>query len=320
MGAAVSLATAPLSMMATCCGSLAGSCAASLCCRACSCSCVATTRVASIFYISVIMTFAFGAWFFRDQGGDIVLGGGYNATAASILDRVAHASQHGALDYWNKRFYCAPAHPSGLILCCANVCSGVFSVYRFSFTLCVFFALLTSVPARPRPMRARWPRLPTAPSPLGSLGSRPPTHWHSPPFLPPHRSLARNSHTFPPSLLRQSVHRWQHQVRRASPPRLLVPQGASRPPHLARPPRPYPPRHAVTSPFVGAPCGRVSERAMRKPVAPAAHAVSCGPRPVQCVVTRVSATAFVTLLLHLSTAVVYRSREPARNPASCVLV
>jgi len=143
MGAAVSLATAPLSMAATCCGSLAGSCAASLCCRACSCACVATTRVASIFYVSVLMVFVFGAWFFRDQGGDIVLGGGYNATAASILDRVAHASQHGALDYWNKRFYCAPAHPSGLILCCANVCSGVFSVYRFSFTLCIFFAALT---------------------------------------------------------------------------------------------------------------------------------------------------------------------------------
>lgn len=59
-----------------------------------------------------------------------------------MLDLAAHASASQAYDYWNKRFYCAPAHHSGFIVCCANVCSGVYAVYRVSFTLCLFFAFL----------------------------------------------------------------------------------------------------------------------------------------------------------------------------------
>jgi len=142
MGAAVSLATAPLSMAATCCGSICGSCAASMICKACGCSCVATHKMTSGLYIAILMVFTLLAVIFRYSGGDIVIGGTYNATADSILDKIAKSSTQGALNYWNERFYCAPAHPTGLIVCCANECGGVFAVYRFSFTLCLFFAFL----------------------------------------------------------------------------------------------------------------------------------------------------------------------------------
>ena len=143
MGAVVSLATAPLSMAATCCGSLFGSCAASMLCKACSCSCVASNRVTSAIYIVILMTFVGTAWLFKTEGGDIVIGGGSNTTEASILDRAASIAGAGALHYWNDRFYCAPAHPHAIaIICCANTCGGVFAVYRFSFVLCLFFAFL----------------------------------------------------------------------------------------------------------------------------------------------------------------------------------
>jgi len=48
-------------------------------------------------------------------------------------------------NWWNQRFGCAPAHPDGWIICCAQTCSGPFAVYRFSFTLCVFFAVMALV-------------------------------------------------------------------------------------------------------------------------------------------------------------------------------
>jgi len=143
MGAMVSLATAPLSMMATCCGSLVGSCAASMICKACSCYCVASPRVTSCFYVGTLMLFVFLAICFRNQDGDIVIGGSYNSSEASIIHEAASYSAQAALDYWNSRSSCGPAHPSGLVVCCANVCSGVYVVYRFSFTLCCFFAFLT---------------------------------------------------------------------------------------------------------------------------------------------------------------------------------
>jgi len=142
MGAVVSLATAPLSMAATCCGSICGSCAASMLCKACACSCVATQKMSSILYIGILMTFTMLALLFRYEGGDIVIGGTYNATAESIIDNMARKSTQGALNYWNDRFSCAPAHPTGIIVCCQNECGGVFAVYRYSFTLCLFFAFL----------------------------------------------------------------------------------------------------------------------------------------------------------------------------------
>merc|ERR1719164_266449 len=49
----------------------------------------------------------------------------------------------GIRSSWNGRFWCASKHPSGWVICCEDVCVGVYSVYRFSFALCLFFAFLT---------------------------------------------------------------------------------------------------------------------------------------------------------------------------------
>lgn len=149
MGAAISLATAPLSMAATCCGSIFGTCAASMICKACACSCVATRKTTSCIYIAILMVFTMFALIFEKSGGDIVIGGSYNQTEASIIDKMARGSAQQAASYWNDRFSCAKAHPTGLIVCCANECGGVFAVYRFSFTLCLFFAFLLCAAARP---------------------------------------------------------------------------------------------------------------------------------------------------------------------------
>ena len=147
MGAVLSLAAAPIGMMGTCCGSLLGSCAASLACKACSCACAVSQRTASILYIVLLFMSVLASLSFRYSGGDIVIGGSSNETIESDLIQqmkdaaVDHAVSSGQ-DWWNQRFGCAPAHPGGWIICCASTCSGDFSVYRFSFTLCLFFASL----------------------------------------------------------------------------------------------------------------------------------------------------------------------------------
>ena len=103
---------APMAMAATCCGSVLGSCAASMLCKACSCYCVASPRIASGFYFGVLMFFAFFAMLLRFDGGDIVLGGDYNSTVSdSIINHAAHMGTAGALEYWNSRTECAPARP-----------------------------------------------------------------------------------------------------------------------------------------------------------------------------------------------------------------
>ena len=147
MGAVLSLAAAPIGMMGTCCGSILGSCAASLACKACSCACAVSQRTASILYIMLLFMSVLASLSFRYSGGDIVIGGSSNETIESDLIQqmkdaaVDHAVSSGQ-DWWNQRFGCAPAHPGGWIICCASTCSGDFSVYRFSFTLCLFFASL----------------------------------------------------------------------------------------------------------------------------------------------------------------------------------
>ena len=147
MGAVLSLAAAPIGMMGTCCGSILGSCAASLACKACSCACAVSQRTSSILYISLLTVSVLASLSFRYSGGDIVIGGSSNETIESDLIQqmkyaaVDHTISSGQ-DWWNQRFGCAPAHPGGWIICCANTCSGDFSVYRFSFTLCLFFAAL----------------------------------------------------------------------------------------------------------------------------------------------------------------------------------
>lgn len=143
MGALIS---APLSMAATCGGSLLGSCCASMACKACSCACTLTQRVSSFVYLGLVYIFLIAAYTFKYQGGPIVIGGSTNATESSILDKMRHAAMDQTVgqisDRWNSNFWCAPRYPTGIIICCEDVCGGDFAVYRFSFTLCLFFASL----------------------------------------------------------------------------------------------------------------------------------------------------------------------------------
>lgn len=141
MGALIS---APISMAMTCCGSLVGSCCASLTCKACSCACLVPGRIASFVYLATLATFVFFALITRYDGGDIVFGGGYNASEASLMDQAQHWAKQGTgwNHEWNSRFWCAARHPDGWVVCCEDVCGGVYGVYRFSFALCLFFAFL----------------------------------------------------------------------------------------------------------------------------------------------------------------------------------
>jgi len=141
MGALIS---APIGMAMTCCGSLIGSCCASLTCRACSCACLVPSRIASFVYISLLTACVFFGLIMRYQGGDVVIGGGYNASEASAMDQMQHWAQKGTgiSSSWNSKFWCAPRHPDAWVICCEDVCGGSFAVYRFSFALCLFFAFL----------------------------------------------------------------------------------------------------------------------------------------------------------------------------------
>jgi hypothetical protein len=147
MGAVLSLAAAPIGMMGTCCGSILGSCAASMACKACSCTCAVPNKLAKYFYNALLVVTCIAAVFFKCLGGDIVIGGTTNATVEQSLEQqiknaVTDHAKSSSQDWWNDRFGCAAAHPDGWIICCRSTCGGVFSVYRFSFTLCVFFATL----------------------------------------------------------------------------------------------------------------------------------------------------------------------------------
>ena len=143
------LLSAPL----TCCGSLLGSCAATAACKACSCACTVSRQTSSIIYVVIMVCTTFMAIGFRYSDQDIVIGGSTNETEEqSLIDQAksyidgGHVKDEGQ-KWWNERFGCAPAHPTGWIICCANTCAGVYSVYRFSFMLCVFFAAMALLTA-----------------------------------------------------------------------------------------------------------------------------------------------------------------------------
>jgi len=82
------------------------------------------------------------ALMFRYDGGDIVLGGHSNNTAGKLIDSAMHLALEGGEAYWNSRFWCAPQHPGGWIICCSDKCGGVYAVYRFSFALAAFFGIM----------------------------------------------------------------------------------------------------------------------------------------------------------------------------------
>lgn len=143
------LLSAPL----TCCGSLLGSCAATAACKACSCACAVSQKTSSIIYVVIMVFTTFMAIGFRYSDQDIVIGGSTNQTEEqSLIDQAKSYIDGGKVkdegqQWWNERFGCAPAHPTGWIICCANTCGGVYSVYRFSFMLCVFFAAMVLLTA-----------------------------------------------------------------------------------------------------------------------------------------------------------------------------
>jgi len=113
-------------------------------------------KLTSVIYIVLISLTVIAALLFEFDGGDIVIGGKTNETASvSLTDQMKNAISSGATtapqSFWNDRFWCKERYPHGWIICCEDVCGGVYSVYRFSFVLTLFFgffALLTSVPSR----------------------------------------------------------------------------------------------------------------------------------------------------------------------------
>jgi hypothetical protein len=106
-----------------------------------------------------VYIFLIAAYTFKYQGGPIVIGGSTNATESSILDKMRHAAMDQTVgqisDRWNSNFWCAPRYPTGIIICCEDVCGGDFAVYRFSFTLCLFFAAMTLLCAGTSKLGAR---------------------------------------------------------------------------------------------------------------------------------------------------------------------
>jgi len=143
-----------LSAGLTCLGSLAGGCCASMACKACSCACVMPVRAASVLYISIVSLSLIAALLFEFRGGDIVIGGGTDDDAVKTdeswltkakemaMGAAGSAVTSAPKEFLNKRFWCSKEHPGGWVLCCGDVCGGVFSVYRFSFALAVFFGLM----------------------------------------------------------------------------------------------------------------------------------------------------------------------------------
>ena len=136
------LLSAPLS----CLGSLCGSLTTSLACSACKGQCVTSKKAASGTYIMLIAVTTLVALAFAQNKNDIVLGGSYNKTESDLIEKIKNKAISGAQaapkNLWNQRFWCAPKHPNGWVICCEDTCGGVFSVYRFSWAIAIFFALM----------------------------------------------------------------------------------------------------------------------------------------------------------------------------------
>jgi hypothetical protein len=131
MGIAASIISVPLAGIATCGGSLFGSCCATVACKACSCRCLASTRVSSLMYYLIITIFVSGALITEYHGGDIVLGGQIKNKILDMYTTTKTLVSH-------KENSCPSKYITGWVICCANTCSGAFSVYRFSIALFMF--------------------------------------------------------------------------------------------------------------------------------------------------------------------------------------
>jgi len=121
--------------------------------------CTATSKVASIAYISMIAVFVMFALYTRYDGGDIVIGGtGENSTASSLVDKMMHMAIDQGIHYAYQGQVCDSSYKGGWIVCCADKCGGVYSVYRFSFALFSFFAIMALLTAGTTKFGARMHR------------------------------------------------------------------------------------------------------------------------------------------------------------------
>jgi len=111
--------------MGSCLGSLVGSCCASLACKACSCQCDAGTLFAHYIYVFLITIAAGAALGLRYSGVDLNVG--------------------NSVGGWGTPSVCpGPLPCDGLSysICNSPACTGYWSVYRISFSIAVFFALM----------------------------------------------------------------------------------------------------------------------------------------------------------------------------------
>lgn len=120
MGSVISL---PFTVFGTCCGSLSASLCTSFIFKMCCTSFVTSSKLSSIFYYLIFAFFASCSLITEYKGGDIVLG----------TTKIYIKSYDSCYDKYN----------GGIVLCCADKCSGKISVYRFSFAMLLFFISLS---------------------------------------------------------------------------------------------------------------------------------------------------------------------------------
>ena len=132
MGSILSL---PLSAIATCSGSLCGSCFASMMCKMCCKNCSGSTNCASVMYYMIISLFVGCALITEYHGGDIVIGANIKS---SLLDIYGSIKGKDINETEKTQETCRHKYDRGWVICCADKCSGTFSVYRFSIALFMF--------------------------------------------------------------------------------------------------------------------------------------------------------------------------------------
>ena len=130
MGSVISL---PITMAANCGCSLFGSCCATMTCKMLCTNFLMSPKHSSFTYCFIVAIFVIFSLTTEYHGGDVVLGGRAKNEfledfykTEQILIESAHA------DTCPEKYY------NGVVICCEDTCSGVFSVYRFSFSLFCF--------------------------------------------------------------------------------------------------------------------------------------------------------------------------------------
>ena len=130
MGSILSL---PITVFANCGGSILGSCCTSIIFKTCCTNFIIAPKHSSLVYYFIMSLFVILSLVTEYNGGDIVLGAN---TIKHFLNSM----------YSNEKILtdqdCPEKYYAGWVVCCANTCSGIFSVYRFSFTMFCFSALM----------------------------------------------------------------------------------------------------------------------------------------------------------------------------------